>query len=411
MKRFLLLLTAIIISITAAVQAFGQEATSDTSQADTTKNAASEQDSIRISLLTCGAYDEVWTLYGHSALRIELPLSGEDIVANYGLFDFNQPFFVSRFVFGKCDYMMGLMPFSQFIQEFASRKASVYEQEINLTQQEKKDIIQAVAINSLPQNCEYRYNYFYDNCATRPRDIILNNIPDRIVYRNDIDTTLTFRQLIHENNAQKPWCRLGNDLLLGVYADQPTSRADQQFLPGNLMRDFAKAEFVNAEGKRRPVVIRSQWLLQDNATYANEFPLSPFVCGMILLAVAILLSVLDYRKPLSGSMLSKTAFFFDITLFTLSGLLGLILFLMIFSEHPTVSLNLQILTLNPLYIFLLWRIVPEIRGRKKPYVLGVLALCAILALICDTLIQDFADGMVCVTAALILRHRRYITGV
>ena len=352
---------------------------------------------LRISLLTCGAYDEVWALYGHSALRVESPETGEDFVINYGLFDFHQPNFVGRFLFGKCDYMMGFVPFDVFMTEFSSRGTSVYQQEINLTQEEKVSVLRALEVNALPENREYRYNFFYDNCATRPRDIILNNIPDKIVYLSKVDSTRTFRSMIHAYNEQQPWCRLGNDMLLGVGADRRTSRADQQFLPDNLKDDFANAQFVDPAGHKRPVVLTSGWILKGEPVYAKDFPLSPNVCGVVFLVVCIALCFYE-RK-------AKRRFWqLDAALLTVCGLLGVILFLMIFSEHPTVSVNLLILGLNPLLLVFWWRVVQELRGKKKPKVCRIYLACLAVSIVAYLLnflpIQEIPTAMFLVYVGL-----------
>lgn len=366
------------------------------SQAQEQTEQKENLDSLKISLLTCGSYDEVWTLYGHSALRIQDLTTGRDFAVNYGLFDFNQPMFVWRFMFGKCDYMMGFVPFESFMREFSSRNASVFQQEINLTSEEKASVMKALYINSQPENCYYRYNFYFDNCATRPRDIILNNIPDRIIYNNVIDSTKTFRDLIHANNGQKPWCRFGNDLLLGVNSDKATNRLDQQFLPANLQRDFANAEFVDANGNKRPAVLSSEWILPDNATYSKEFPLNPTQTAWAIFALFMAITALEIGKK-------KHWRIFDIFWMSAYGILGVILFLMIFSEHPTVSLNLQILTFCPLNIFFIWRVIPELKGKKPALFLRAYSILLILSIISALTLQQYAEGILILTLAAFLR--------
>lgn len=396
--KILFLLTFLAISLTSSAQE--QQVVDADSTIAKFKN-------VHISLLTCGGYDEVWALYGHAAMRVEMPDTGEDVVANWGLFDFRQPNFIGRFVFGKCDYLMGIVPFKRFMEEFSSKGASVFQQEINLTPEEKIAVVRALYENSLPENCMYRYNFLYDNCATRPRDIIFNNVPERVIYNNVIDSTITFRNIIHDNNEQKPWCRLGNDLLMGVNADNPTSREDQQFLPAFLERDFANAMFVDSAGHKRAVVLKSQWILKDNTTYEKEFPLSPAACGFILMIVIAAVTVFERLRK-------KNFWILDTVLMSICGILGLILFLMVFSEHPTVSFNLLILTFNPLLLVFIWRIVKELRGKKKPVVCRVyfcLVLLAILLTNKDVIpfgLQNAPEGFFEVSIALLIRMARML---
>lgn len=378
-----------------------------TEQVTEQDSTAAKFDNVHISLLTCGGYDEVWALYGHAAMRVEMPDTGEDVVANWGLFDFHQPNFIGRFVFGKCDYLMGIVPFKLFMEEFSSKGASVFQQKINLTPEEKIAVVRALYENSMPENCMYRYNFLYDNCATRPRDIIFNNVPERVIYNNVIDSTVTFRNIIHDNNEQKPWCRLGNDLLMGVNADNPTSREDQQFLPAFLERDFANAMFVDSAGHKRAVVLKSEWILKDNTTYEKEFPLSPAACGFILMIVIAAVTVFERIRK-------KNFWILDTVLMSVCGILGLILFLMVFSEHPTVSFNLLILTFNPLLLVCMWRIVKELRGKKKPVVCRVyfcLVLLAVLLTNKDVIpfaLQNAPEGFFEVSIALLMRMVRML---
>lgn len=396
--KILFLLTFLAISLTLSAQE--QQVVDADSTIAKFKN-------VHISLLTCGGYDEVWALYGHAAMRVEMPDTGEDVVANWGLFDFRQPNFIGRFVFGKCDYLMGIVPFKRFMEEFSSKGASVFQQEINLTPEEKIAVVRALYENSLPENCMYRYNFLYDNCATRPRDIIFNNVPERVIYNNVIDSTITFRNIIHDNNEQKPWCRLGNDLLMGVNADNPTTRADQQFLPANLERDFANAMFVDSAGHKRAVVLKSQWILKDNTTYEKEFPLSPAACAFILMIVIAAVTVFERLRK-------KNFWILDTVLLSICGIVGIILFLMVFSEHPTVSFNLLILTFNPLLLVFIWRIVKELRGKKKPVVCRVyfcLVLLAILLTNKDVIpfgLQNAPEGFFEVSIALLIRMARML---
>jgi len=393
-----LIYKTIILSFLLALSMTAKAQDVAAAQPDST---ASKFKNVHISLLTCGGYDEIWALYGHSALRVEMP-TGEDFAVNWGLFDFTQPNFIGRFMFGKCDYLMGFVPFEMFLKEFSAKNSTVFQQEINLTPEEKESVLRALEINSLPENCMYRYNFLYDNCATRPRDIIFNNIPEKVIYNNDIDSTITFRNIIHANNEEKPWCRLGNDLLMGVNADRPTSRADQQFLPANMERDFANAMFVDSTGQKRAVVLKSQWILKGDTNYEKEFPLSPGMCGFTLMIIIAAVTILERLKK-------KNFWILDTILLSICGILGLILFLMIFSEHPTVSFNLLILTFNPLLLVFLWRIVKELRGKKAPHVCKVyffLVLLSIFLTNADVLpigIQNAPEGYFEVCIVILLR--------
>lgn len=199
---------------------------------------------ITISLLTCSPGNEVWSLYGHTALRFQDSTQGIDLAINYGIFDFRQNNFVLRFVFGLTDYEMGIEPFQMFMMEYARNGRGVIEQRLNLTNEEQMAIATAISKNYETANRTYRYNYFYDNCTTRARDIIINNIDGHVEYPFTTYNT-SYREMIHQWNIKHRWARFGNDLLLGFGADSPTSQTQQQFLPDTLRKDFASGFIIN----------------------------------------------------------------------------------------------------------------------------------------------------------------------
>ena len=196
-------------------------------------------DSVEFSLLTCQPHDEVYSLYGHTAIRYhELRPGGLDWAFNYGVFDFKKPHFVARFVFGLTDYELGAYPYKYFVKEYRRFGSMVTEQVLNLTDEEKMALHDALAINLRPENKIYRYNYFYNNCTTKARDIIESCINGKVEYAGREDYTPSYRDMVHSMTKNNPWSRFGNDLLLGIKADWKTDLRQQEFLPGNLLYDF-----------------------------------------------------------------------------------------------------------------------------------------------------------------------------
>jgi hypothetical protein len=221
--------------------------------------AGKSDDSITISLLTCQPHQEVYSLYGHTAIRYQDKAKGIDLAINYGMFNFNKPYFILRFIFGLTDYEMGIETFEDFCLEYSSYGCGVIEQDLNLTSEEKNRISKAIEINALPKNRIYRYNYFYDNCTTRARDILINNVYGDIKYDINPDFNPSYREMIHYYNTDHPWARFGNDLLLGIKSDLKTNYNQQQFLPLNLKKDFDKAVIVNPNGTKRYLVSKTFW--------------------------------------------------------------------------------------------------------------------------------------------------------
>ena len=348
-------------------------------------------DSVEVSLLTCAPGNEIYSLYGHTALRYHDLRTGGDWTFNYGVFNFNRPFFVLRFVFGLTDYELGIMPYAAFREEYRRNGRWVVEQVINLTPEEKAKIYYALAENYRPENRTYRYNYFYDNCTTRARDMIEMCIGGTVEYAAADDTPQpTYRQMIHEKTKGYPWAEFGDDLCIGAKADMEADDRQQQFLPENLMRAFSEATITDGNGKR-PLVKETR-LAVDASLPATEggFPLTPRQCAYILLLLSVAIAVVEARRR-------KTFMAWDIALFTCTSVAGIVVTALLFSEHPTTSTNLQALVLNPLPLFFL----PSI-AKRKPTFWRIFAVLATLFLI-GAMFQDYADGMVIVALCLLIR--------
>ena len=349
-------------------------------------------DSVEISLLTCQPHDEIYSLYGHTAIRYhDLRKGGLDIAFNYGVFDYRKPLFALRFVFGLTDYELGAYPFRLFLEEYRRFGSMVTEQVLNLTAEEKMALQQALAVNMQNENRIYRYNYFYSNCTTKARDIIEQSIQGKVSYEKREGYSPSHREMIHEMTQNNPWSAFGNDLLLGILADQPTDQRQQEFLPYHLMYDFDHAS-IYQDGKFRPLVKeRRQPLPAGVQLVKSGFPLSPLACGIILVALALGLFFLQVRNKCIYR-------WWDALLMVTVGTFGIILFLMLFSQHPTVSLNLQILLLNPLPWFFLWKVV---RSRPTRY-WSITAILCVLFLI-GGLFQHYAEGIWSLALCLLLQ--------
>lgn len=364
--------------------------------AQTDSTMLANMDSVHISLLTCAPKQNVYSLYGHTAIRVTDDRRGIDYAVNYGMFSFAKPFFVLRFVFGLTDYEMGITDFNRFKAEYASQKRGVRQQTLNLTRAEKFAIMDAIDNNYRPENRVYRYNYFYDNCTTRARDIILNNVEDKVSFAESKNTD-SYRKLIHAFNEDEPWARFGNDLLLGIKADIPTDTRQQQFLPYNLCNDFELATVERASGKKERFVTNSFWVIDPTPQEVEqEFPFTPFECSLILAAIIIAFTLVDLRRK-------RISWPLDLVLLLADGLAGLILFAMVFSQHPTVSLNLQILLLNPLNIIFIYPTIRALRQGKPCRWLTIWPFFIVLSLI-GGLFQSYAEGMYVLALSLLIRY-------
>lgn len=326
-------------------------------------------DSVEVSLLTCAPHEEVYSLYGHTALRWHDLHTGDDLAFNWGIFNFKKPFFVVRFVFGLTDYELGITPFEPFAAYYRRWGAMVTEQVLNLTSAEKSRLQKLLADNYLPENRVYRYNYFYDNCSTRPRDIIERCLDGKVEYKQRQDYELTFRQMIHEKTKHHEWATEGNDLLLGLRADLKTSRQEQEFLPENLLYDFDRAQIRGNDGAVRPLVVNRRMAVQPGVqVIERDFVMSPIEVGVALLIVSLLVFAVEWRRR-------HIFIIWDVVLMALTGLAGCVLFVMLFSQHPCTTTNLQVLLLNPLHLFFIPSVV---RRRPTRYWKALLSMTSLL---------------------------------
>lgn len=304
-------------------------------------------DSIQISLLTCSPGKEVWAQYGHTAIRYYDKESGEDLAINYGIFSLDQTYFIPRFVLGMTDYRMGVQPMDMFLAQYSYEGRGVVEQVLNLSAEDKEVIYKALQENMKPENVVYRYNYFFDNCTTRARDMLVNHLHGKVVYP-PAEEDATFRSMIHKWNNKYEWSQFGEDLLLGVNADRKTTKSEQQFLPENLRNDFDKARY---NGK--PLVKETNVLLDAETEVAEPvFPLSPLSVALIFAAISLVMMLFSYRRQ-------QVYWAWDLALMLTSGLMGIIFFVMIFSQHPCVSLNFILLFFNPLPLFFLYSTIKK----------------------------------------------------
>ena len=320
-------------------------------------------DSIRISLLTCAAGKEIYSLFGHTAIRYENYTQGIDRVYNYGLFDFDTPNFVLRFALGETDYQLGISSYKRFAAEYAYLGRDVWQQTLNLHQAEKEMLVELLDENYRPENRVYRYNFFYDNCSTRPRDMIEKAIAGRIDYGKDMDnkaTGITFRDILRQYSAGHPWSGFAMDFCMGPKADEPISPRTQMFVPFNLQTDFSHAYIHNKAGDIRPLVVQENKIVKTEARDNNDWTdmFTPMRSAWLLFVIVTCATLLGIR-------LRKSFWCMDFVLFAAAGLAGCIpAFLALFSTHPAVSPNYLLFVFHPLHLLCLPVMLPWVRKKR-----------------------------------------------
>ena len=361
-------------------------------------------DTLEASLITCSPGNKIYELYGHTAIRIHNSSNKEDWVFNYGMFSFNSPYFIWRFLRGQTDYYLAAYPYHEFVHEYMARGSSLTEQILNLTSDETHNLLMALSKLALTEDWTYRYNFLYDNCTTRARDQIEQAIVGKVIYPfgSSQKKETSYRKIIHQYTSQHPWDEFGQDLLLGSQSDSPISIRQQQFAP-LYMRDFAdKAYIVSSDGAKRPLVkqtirIPAQKSVSE-ALFRFSDILSPTVVCSILLLLTLLIALYEMRHK-------KISLFFDIPLTALQGLAGCIIFLMVcFSTHPTVQSNWLIIWLNPLPLLYLPRRIYLLRHKRKDLYSPIAALVIALFLVSTPFIpQYFSPGILILALTLLIQ--------
>lgn len=301
---------------------------------------APASDSMTVSLITCFPGPEIYELCGHSAIRIRS--AQMDSVWNYGLFDFNQPNFVYRFVKGETDYRMGGYPFAWFLPEYVQRGSRVVEQDLNLTQWEARRLLAMLHEEEKPQNAVYRYNYVRDNCATRIR-ARLDSVAGRPVLYPGDPKYASFRDEMRHYHRGYPWYQFGIDLALGAGLDQPVTAGEEMFVPVEMMERASTATLPDG----RPLVRETRDLNpgRDDATLpATPWYGAPLFWAWVLFLLCAATAFMDVRR-------GKPARWLLAPYWLLTGLAGCVVwFLVTASSHEATSPNLLMWWLNPLML-------------------------------------------------------------
>ncbi len=298
-----------------------------------------------ISLITGEPGQELYTRFGHSAIRIHDPVSGFDKVYNYGTFDFNAPGFYIKFLRGKLNYFLSRYDFDRMMVNYKYFNQTLYEQILNLSFEEKKMIYQFLNTNYLPENRFYLYDFFYDNCSSRIRDVFKTALGDSLIFDdNFMGTNKTFRQLLDEYlQEQTPWGDFGIDLVLGMPADKVASAENYMFLPFELYKAFNHASVINGR-EREPFVIHNQMLINSIKIQQQRFAITPHYLFYGIFIVILLLTFFEVKYSIDLRPM-------DTFLFSLVGLSGLILGLLWFAtDHIATKNNLNLFWAFPLHL-------------------------------------------------------------
>ena len=298
---------------------------------------------IRISLLTCTPGQELYSTFGHSAFRVFDSINKADLVFNYGTFDFYDPQFYNKFVKGKLLYFVSIDTLPSFLEEYDYYKRGIVEQAINISCSEKQQLIAALFENAKEENKYYRYDFNYDNCTTRLRDMLEKATGKQLETKNILPNPgTTFRNLIHIylDRGGQQWSKLGIDMLLGNPMDKKVTNREAMFLPDYLLMAFDSSKL---EGQT--VVQEKKILLNYFDSYKTTSGITPLIVFGILF---LLIVVLSFYYRYSWNLFFRI---FDFFFFVFVGLIGvLILFMWFGTEHAMCKNNFNLLWALPTHL-------------------------------------------------------------
>ena len=301
---------------------------------------SNESDKEEFSVITIGPYqNELYSAFGHSGIRYKNFETGEDYFYNYGLFDFDQPNFYTNYVKGKLLYMVGKYDYSFSERYYLNQKRYVKEQVLSLNSEEKKFLLNYLEDNIRDENRFYLYNYIFNNCSTKIRDVLKRTIGDKLKF-NDSPVNLSYRALIDSYLDNYKWSDLGIDICLGQKIDKESSSYDAMFLPEYLFYSLENATIDN-----KKLVSETRINLSNGDQKITKGFISPKLVFSIFLIISLFFSFNQIKNKVKYV-------FFDTFLFLISGIVGLLIsFLWIFTDHISTN-NLNILWAFPLNILL-----------------------------------------------------------
>lgn len=301
-------------------------------------------DNAEIAAVTIGPYQgAVWSAFGHSGFRITDPNIGLDWFYDYGLYDFEQENFFLNFAKGLLKYKVGVSEWKRTYQIQRYYKRTIQLQYLNLTTQEKQQLFDFLQTNVRPENSEYLYNYVYDNCATKIRDVCESLYPNRITFDLSYkEEGKTVRDLMEDYLDYQPWGDLGIDLGLGMQIDEEADARTYMFLPDYVFKAFENAT-IDRDSVVVPFVERSVLAFQpEEQVYTNRL-LTPINTFIILFFVVGLIT----HRNLKANKRSKWV---DVLLFSIVGFAGWwVTFLWFGTEHLS-EWNLNILWAIPFHL-------------------------------------------------------------
>ncbi|KAB7728053.1 DUF4105 domain-containing protein [Rudanella paleaurantiibacter] len=331
----------------------------------------------RVSLITYGpGNDDISSSFGHTEIRIYDPSLGIDRNYSYGGFNYNTDYFILKFLRGTLPYWLSVHSLYQAVYYYQQNNRSIREQLLNLSLAQRQRLFNNLETNYLPENREYRYKFYYDNCATRPRDMIKEACGDSLQFPAPEQLTKSYRDWMNDYLGEKPWAQLGMNIAIGRPSDQVTTNWESMYLPDNVFNQLAQSTIKQANGQQVPVVSSTQTLFQPQNLPKQNLPL-PLYPAFVFAVLGAVLGFITYRQYVQG----RVSRWIDRVLFGFAGLCGWLLFLLwVATDHGVTAWNPSLFWLMPLHMPLIFWVTRQRNQRYINRYFGVTAALIVIGL-------------------------------
>jgi hypothetical protein len=352
-----------------------------------------------ISIVTAGPGEKLFEKFGHSAIRIKDPLLKLDLIYNYGVFDFNAPNFYSNFAEGTMYYVLARYDFKYFLASYKRDKRWLKQQVLNLNQVEKQQFFQYLENNALEENATYLYDPFFDNCATKLRDISKDILNGAVVLNSEkILNNKTLRKLMNQEIYWNTWGNFGINLIAGTILDVKRNQLAYAYLPDYIFKTFKNGK-IERQGQLQPLIKREDTLLNFEEISSSPNLFSPINVFTFLLMIVVFITFRDTKN-------NKRTTSLDFIILFVTGLIGLMLtYLWLFSSHKTAPNNFNVLWAflpNLVVAFLLQKVI--VKKWLQKYIIALLACLGIILFLWLTGIQVFPIAVIPLLILLFVRY-------
>ena len=353
-------------------------------------NELENKNRYKISILSIGGGPSLVDAFGHTAIRVKDAELKNDLVFNFGVYDFNSPNFYSNFVKGRPEYKLGIQNYNNLTQNYIRQKRYIVEHQLNLDQNSIKIIIDLL-VEKL-NDPYYIYDYFRDNCTTRAADIVIDKTNNKFKDNKlESESILSYRDLIHGKINENSWAALGIDLCLGAIIDKKINTRETFFLPENLMNylDLYEGDII-----KRNIIYSPE----SEISYRENFP-SPLLINLILSLIIVIITIFNFKSNKWNKSL-------DTLIFLISGSIGiLIIYLWFFSNHFAGAQNFNFLWAFPFNFALIFAIYKnKIPNWSIGYIKLLIILIILLFLHWTTGVQKYNLTLLPIFVALLIRY-------